>query len=92
MNDLLDQFKKRMKISHNIEDDTLLNILNASVEDIKIKCGNFDVSVHTRARELVLERSRYVYNDSVEFFDDNFVSAILSLNIELSTTTSSVEG
>lgn len=85
--ELLTKFKNRMKISHNIEDDALKDILEASIEDITIKCGQFDINTNNRARELVIERSRYVYNDSLEYFDDNFVSSILSLNIQLSIST-----
>ncbi|MFB6800448.1 phage gp6-like head-tail connector protein [Peribacillus butanolivorans] len=81
--ELLVDFKKRMKISHSIEDDTLKDILSASVEDIKAKCGYFTVESNERARELVFERSRYVYNDALEFFNDNFASQITSLALEL---------
>lgn len=80
---LLTSFKNRMKISHSIEDETLKEILSASVDDITSKCGTFDVETHKRARELVLERSRYVYNDGLEFFDTNFLPQILSLSVEL---------
>lgn len=83
--ELLAKFKRRMKISHSSEDDTLKDILSASVEDIKVKCGQFDIEVNERARELVFERSRYVYNDALEFFNDNFASQITSLALELYT-------
>lgn len=72
-----------MKISHDSEDENLKDILSLSVEDIKQKCGDFDVETHDRARELVFERSRYVYNDALEFFNDNFSSQITSLALEL---------
>ncbi|MBK5446063.1 phage gp6-like head-tail connector protein [Peribacillus sp. TH24] len=81
--ELLARFKKRLKISHSIEDETLKDILSTSVEDIKAKCGYFTVESNERARELVFERSRYVYNDALEFFNDNFASQITSLALEL---------
>lgn len=85
MDNLLDQFKKRMKISHSIEDEALQDMLNASKQAIKTACGDFaddDIS----ARELILERTRYVYNDALEFFDDNFSSRVTSLALQLIST------
>jgi hypothetical protein len=81
--EILTKFKKRMKISHSIEDDTLKDILSSSAEDIKAHCGPFTIETNVRARELVFERSRYVYNDALEFFNDNFASQMTSLALEL---------
>ncbi|MFJ8071608.1 phage gp6-like head-tail connector protein [Peribacillus sp. NPDC096447] len=81
--EILTKFKKRMKISHSIEDDTLKDILSSSAEDIKAHCGPFTIETNGRARELVFERSRYVYNDALEFFNDNFASQMTSLALEL---------
>ncbi|EAC9274055.1 phage gp6-like head-tail connector protein, partial [Listeria monocytogenes] len=36
-----------------------------------------------RARELVIDRTRYAYNDSIEFFNENFQSQITSLGFSL---------
>jgi hypothetical protein len=36
-----------------------------------------------RGKELVFERTRYAYNDALEFFEDNFLSEITSLGISL---------
>ena len=81
--DILKEFKSRMRISHSIEDENLKSILNMSYEDLKNRCGDFDIDEYLRGRELVFERSRYVYNDSLEFFEDNFLSEITSIGIEL---------
>ena len=35
-----------------------------------------------RVRELILERARYVYNDQVEFFYDNFQGDLMALSLE----------
>lgn len=80
---LVSEFRKRMKIYHQSEDDDLKRILSASFADIKAKCGEFFIDENERGKELVFERSRYVYNDALEHFDDNFVSQILSLSLEL---------
>lgn len=81
--DIVKEFKSRMRISHSIEDENLKSILNMSYEDLQIRCGKFKIEDYVRGRELVFERSRYVYNDSLEFFEDNFLSEIISIGIEL---------
>ena len=75
---LIDEFKIRMKLSDD-EDGNLMRILQASVEDLTEKCGVYDINVSNRFKELVFERSRYVYNDALEYFNDNFLSQINSL-------------
>lgn len=63
-------------------------LLSFSIAYIQDKCGKFDIAGETnddkRAIELVFERTRYAYNDALEFFEDNFLSEITSLGIELS--------
>src|SRR5699024_12550757 len=89
--EVLKEFKSRMRISHSIEDDNIKNILEMSYEDLKNRCGDFDIDEYLRGRELVFERSRYVYNDSLEFFEDNFLSEITSIGLELVGDTRSEE-
>lgn len=83
--EVLEEFKQRMRITHSIEDDNLKNILEMSYIDLKVRCGEFDLNDYKRGRELVFERSRYVYNDSLEFFEDNFLSEITSIGFELAS-------
>ncbi|MGE6379765.1 phage gp6-like head-tail connector protein, partial [Peribacillus muralis] len=54
-----------------------------SIEDLQNKCGPFDVEKNARAKELVFERTRYTYNDALEYFDDNFLSQITSLGLSI---------
>ena len=35
-----------------------------------------------KVRELILERARYVYNDQVEFFYENFQGDLMALSLE----------
>lgn len=76
-----------MHISHNGEDSNLEKLLSFSIAYVKSKCGEFDLSgktnLDTRAIELVLERTRYAYNDAVEYFEDNFLSDINSLGMDM---------
>lgn len=76
-----------MHISHSGEDDNLKRLLSFSISAIRSKCGHFDIKgttdIDNRARELALERARYSYNDAVEYFDENFLSDINGLAIDI---------
>lgn len=80
MEEWLDEFKRRMKLSDE-EDENLLDILNSSLAALKSMCGEYDVNNDIDFRALVFERARYVYNDAVEYFSDNFSSEITRLGI-----------
>lgn len=69
-----------MHISHSSEDDSLKEILEESKLYIKSKTGLDETD--KRAKALIFSRARYVYNDSLEFFEDNFLSEILGLSFE----------
>lgn len=75
--DILKEFKDRMRLGSG-EDDNLKRILSASYEDLKEKCGEYSFD-DERFKELVFERSRYSYNDAIEYFNLNFQSQINSL-------------
>lgn len=77
---ILTEFKERMHLEDH-EDDNLRRILSASVIALKKSCGDYDVHMDEDFKELVFERSRYVYNDALEFFDTNFLSRINSLSL-----------
>ena len=76
-----------MHIFHDGEDRNLKQLLSFSVAFVESKCGKFEVEGKTntdkRATELVFERTRYAYNDALEYFEDNFQSEIFSLGIEM---------
>ncbi|GKU81205.1 phage gp6-like head-tail connector protein [Niallia sp. NCCP-28] len=80
---VLQEFKDRMRITHSSEDDNLKTLLSFSVADITEKCGAFDIEKNIRAKELVFERTRYAYNDALEYFDNNFLSQINSLGLSI---------
>ncbi|WP_017154125.1 hypothetical protein [Bacillus bingmayongensis] len=80
-NEILKQFKDRMRLGDD-EDDNLRRILSASNKALMRVCGNYDLNNDEVFQELVFERSRYVYNDALEYFDKNFLSQINSLSID----------
>lgn len=77
---LLEAFKERMKIFHDAEDANLSRMLTSSERAILDLTDSFDAS-DSRVEELILERSRYLYNDQVEFFYANFQGEILELSL-----------
>lgn len=79
---LLAEFKNRMRISHIAEDENLRVILAGSLTAIKDMVGSNDIE-DASVKELVLERSRYVYNDSLEYFADNFKDEIARVSLRL---------
>ncbi|QQT10853.1 hypothetical protein [Staphylococcus pasteuri] len=77
----VEEFKIRNRIFYDIEDDRIKNDLGMSYEDIKAKCGDFDMEQSSLGRELVYERTRYVFNDKLEEFHNNFLSSIVQFQI-----------
>lgn len=69
-----------MKIFHDAEDANLSRMLTSSEKAILDLTDSFDAS-DSRVEELILERSRYLYNDQVEFFYANFQGEILELSL-----------
>ncbi|HDR7893348.1 hypothetical protein [Bacillus toyonensis] len=79
-NEILQQFKDRMRLGDD-EDDNLRRILFASNEALIKVCGSYDITKDVTFKELVFERSRYVYNDALEYFTKNFLTEINSFGI-----------
>lgn len=79
--EILKQFKERMRLGDE-EDENLIRILSASNKDLVRLCGNYDIITDETFKELVFERSRYVYNDALEYFNHNFLNQINSLAID----------
>lgn len=89
--EILQEFKDRMHLG-DYEDDNLKRILSASNQALIESCGDYDISTHERFKELVFERARYVYNDALEYFINNFLSEINSLAISKALEEIVVEG
>lgn len=80
-NTTLTEFKERMHLDGDHENENLKRILSASVEALIKACGDYDIETSGTFKELVFERSRYVYNDALEYFNANFSSEINSLGV-----------
>ena len=81
MDELLKEFKQRMHIFHSSEDESLKQILNKSYIAIQSICGSFDIEDSSIGQELVMERSRYVYNEQLQFFHKNFSTLLLDFGL-----------
>lgn len=79
--DNLEVFKKRMKIFGSSEDENLQSILSASFLRINQLIGTYDPADDLNFIELVFERSRYAYNDSLEYFEGNFQPFFLDYSL-----------
>lgn len=77
--EIVEEFKARMHLGDD-EDGNLKSILETSYEALREDCGEYEIS-HKRFKELVFERARYVYNDALEYFSDNFLTEINTLSI-----------
>ena len=80
--DLLKQFKDKLHILHDDEDDNLKRLLSF-YEILCEKCGFFDIDNNEQGKSLVFERARYEYNDKLEYFDTNFLGEMSSLLIRI---------
>lgn len=78
--EIVAEFKERMHLGDD-EDDYIKRILSSSTEDLTRICGDYDINKDNTFKELVFERSRYVYNDALEYFHTNFITQINNLSI-----------
>ncbi|PGZ69601.1 MULTISPECIES: hypothetical protein [Bacillus] len=79
-NEILQQFKDRMRLGDD-EDENLRRILFASNQALIKDCGAYEINEDETFKELVFERSRYVYNDALEYFAENFLTDINNFGI-----------
>lgn len=81
---ILDELKAILKITWEEEDNTLLLPMiqrgQAKIRAIVSKKVNLDEDLV--ARNLLLNYCRYSYNNASEYFEENFSSEIVSLQLE----------
>ena len=85
MNDpvFIDEFKDRFRIFHSSEDEGIGKQLESGFTDIKSIIGEFDPTKYEKGKELVYERTRYLRNEALEYFYDNFQVMIMDASIDL---------
>ena len=80
MTTTLDDVKAHLHIFHSVEDDYLQSLLKQSQLAVARMTG---VSEGDEYDELVLNRVRYAYNDSLDEFEERYQSVLLGLSTQL---------
>ncbi|PGU60347.1 phage head-tail connector protein [Bacillus cereus] len=71
--DLLDDVKEALAITWDEEDSNIVKLIDRSVYYINDLVGvELDLKVNLSARELVINRIRYEYNNALDQFETNF--------------------
>ncbi|MGG5463491.1 head-tail connector protein [Clostridium sp. B9] len=79
---MLEELKENLQISGNDEDNILEGYLNSSREYLNYIAGvDIDFKSSSFAKELLLERCRYQYNNAVEYFEINFKVDLMKLQL-----------
>lgn len=79
----IDEYKERFRIFHSSEDPSIGKQLESGFADIKSIIGDFDPTKYEKGKELVFERTRYLRNEALEYFYDNFQTMIMDASIDL---------
>ncbi|HGF7174125.1 phage gp6-like head-tail connector protein [Enterococcus hirae] len=82
-NDFINEYKERFRIFHSSEDKAIGEQLENGFSDIKSLIGDFEPGSFVKGKELVFERTRYLRNEALEYFYDNFQTMIMDASIEL---------
>lgn len=80
---LLAEVKAYLKINWDEEDSDLSKMINRGISRLNKLTGttlNFDAD--DIPKELLLDYCRYAYNNALEYFEQNFASDILKLQLE----------
>ena len=71
--DLLDDVKEALAITWDEEDNHIVKLIGSSVYYINDLVGaELNLVVNLTARELVINRIRYEYNNALDQFEENF--------------------
>ena len=81
--EFIKEYKARFRIFHTSEDEDIGKQLESGFADIKSLIVSFDPSIYEKGKELVYERTRYLRNESLEYFYDNFQTMIMDASIDL---------
>ncbi|PCF54109.1 phage head-tail adapter protein [Staphylococcus delphini] len=78
---LLKEFKSYAKVSHDSEDEFLMNLLKKSYSNLESRFGEFDIYVNLEGQDLVFARTRYAYEDLTEYFNDNYRDDLINFGL-----------
>ncbi|MFC0525780.1 hypothetical protein ACFFGV_19565 [Pontibacillus salicampi] len=79
---LLEEVKGYLKVTWNEEDKEIEDIIKGGQYYLNEKAGvDLHFSTHYKAKQLLKDYCRYVYNHSFELFEVNFGREILTLSV-----------
>lgn len=82
--DLLDDVKHALAITWTEEDNNIIKLIDRSVYYINDLVGAvLDLKVNLVARELVINRIRYEYNNALDQFETNFEQPLSRLTFQV---------
>lgn len=82
--DLLDDVKHALAITWTEEDNNIVKLIDRSVYYINDLVGaELDLTVNLVARELVINRIRYEYNNALDQFESNFFQPLSRLTLQV---------
>jgi hypothetical protein len=88
---MVEEVKKYLKIYSSREDDEIERMIGGGKAYLKGLAGpNINYETDDFAKQLLFDYCRYVYNGSFEFFESNFRSKLIRL--QLSEATKSFKG
>ena len=80
--DLLEQVKSYLKVTWDDEDALIENYINRGKAKLNELVGaELDFETEGHARSLLFDFVRYAYNNATEYFEENFRSEILRLQL-----------
>lgn len=89
----VEKVKDHLKISSNREDDRLIEISIRGEKLLNRLTGTtLDFEKEDLPQQLLLDYCRYAYNDSMEYFQVNFASDILHLQLSEAVSEEEADG
>jgi len=80
--DLLEQVKSYLKVTWDDEDTDITRLINRGKGKLQALVGaELDFETEGQARSLLFDYCRYAYNNASEYFEENFRSEILRLQL-----------
>ncbi len=79
---MLEELKSYLKITWDEEDLLLTNLLNDAKEYLNELCGVELDYTNINNKSLVKDYVRYAYNNNLEWFEINFTSKLLRLQLK----------
>lgn len=81
---MLEEVKTYLKITWDDEDQNLIGIIARAKAYLNDLTGvSLDFESEGEAKSLLLDRCRYVYNNASEYFEENFQTATLRLQLQV---------